>query len=143
MPNWSSEELLKKLEENPALKIATDITGGTAVKNKAPQRQSKYHSTRTEYNGVVYHSKKEAEFAYKLDCLINAGQIDFWLRQVPFLLAGRIIYRADFVTFDYHTYENGMWVVKVYEVKGYKTKEWVMKEKLFREKYPNLILEVV
>lgn len=51
------------------------------------------------YNGVVYHSKKEALFAADLEMRKKAGDIDFWLRQVPFRLPGKTVYRLDFMTF--------------------------------------------
>jgi hypothetical protein len=102
---------------------------------------NKYHATRTEYNGNLYHSKKEAEYAQGLDLLIKAGEIEFYLRQVPFQLQGGVVYRADFVTFQ--RLPNTIWNIKVIEVKGYFTPESKRKMKQFRAAYPNLEIEIV
>jgi len=42
---------------------------------------NKYHNKITEYNGVKYHSKKEAQFAKELDLKENGGLIVSWDRQ--------------------------------------------------------------
>ncbi len=106
---------------------------------------SKYRNRRTEYNGMLYASKKEAQKAFDLDLLKAAGEITFWLRQVNFPLLGKMVYRADFVTFAVIGYTQGgiTWIVKVIEVKGYQTEAWKLKRKLFAETYPNLELEVI
>jgi hypothetical protein len=119
---------------------------GAVAQNLTTKRTNKYNAIPTAYNGVVYHSKKEAEYAQTLDMRLKAGELDYILRQVPFPLPGNppIIYRADFVAL--HFWDDGDyqgWDITVYEVKGLRTKEWVMKEKLFKATYPNLTLEVV
>lgn len=43
---------------------------------------SKYGAKKQEYNGVVYHSKKEAGFAKELNLRKLAGEIKDWERQV-------------------------------------------------------------
>ncbi len=50
------------------------------------------------YNGIVYHSKKESEYAVFLDWRVKRGDLSFWLRQVPFQLPGGAVYRLDFMT---------------------------------------------
>jgi hypothetical protein len=57
--------------------------------------RSKYNAVRT--NG--YASKKEAEYAEGLAAAKAAGDISFWLEQVPFKLPGGSKYLLDFVVF--------------------------------------------
>ena len=45
---------------------------------------NKYNARKTEYNGNVYDSKKEAIFAQELDLKQRAGLIHGYNRQVPF-----------------------------------------------------------
>jgi Protein of unknown function (DUF1064) len=46
------------------------------------RKGSKYGAKSTEYNGEVYHSKKEAGRAAELDLLVKGGAIRGWKRQV-------------------------------------------------------------
>ncbi len=142
MTTLTEEELEDVLKRNPELKVATAPPKVT--------KPHKYNAIRTEYGGVKYASKKEAAQAQKLGLMVKAGEIDFYLRQVPFDLGAGITYRADFVTFKYETVEDEdivdillCWQVRVIEVKGMSTLAWKLKHKLFKEKYPNLRLEVV
>lgn len=133
-----SQERYLNYDESPEAKAARQ----RIIEILTTKRRSKYNAIKTEYNDVVYHSKKEAAFAQKLDLMLKAGEIDYVLRQVPFTLDAGIVYRADFVTLKKISVTE-LWDITVYEVKGMKTKEWVMKEKLFRSKYPNLTLEII
>jgi len=47
-------------------------------------RYSKAEPSKRTYNGVVYQSIWEMEYAKKLDYLLKAGEIKSWNRQVPF-----------------------------------------------------------
>lgn len=50
---------------------------------------NKYHAKKTEYNGVLYDSKREATKAYELDLLVRAKEIKSWDRQEKISLRGR------------------------------------------------------
>jgi len=50
------------------------------------EAKSKYRSKITEYNGVKFHSKKEAEYAKKLDWLIKVGTVTRWVGQCSYAL---------------------------------------------------------
>ena len=110
-----------------------------------PVKQNKYHVApvpdRT-YHGIVFGSKKEAAKAAELDLCVQAGEIDFYLRQVPFIVGYDPLtkYVADFVTFKFY-YTEG-WAIKVIETKGMYAPGAKRKIKLFREKFPNLELEI-
>ncbi len=126
--------------------FASEVKALYGSKNVGASRPQKYHNTKTEYGGVVYHSKKEAVKAQELDLMVKAGEISFYLRQVPFDLPGGITYRADFLTYRRFPYPDDrapwVWKIKVIEVKGIWTPEAKLKLKLFREKYPHLELEI-
>ncbi len=136
------EELLANLSpEVTALNVEALGLAGTVPTTKA--RRGKYGAVPTEYNGATYPSKAEASKAQELDLLVKAGEIDFWLRQVPFPLGSGIIYRADFVLFKQCVDDDSLWGIRVVEVKGYdKRADWRMKFKMFKQMYPNLTLEV-
>jgi len=150
------------------------ITGrpstGLGQQNKTARIGNKYHvaakADRT-YRGTVYDSKKEMQTAQELDLLVKAGELTFWLRQVPFVIGfdPLTIYRADFVTFKGWTQivsqleaaafpapltiteTSATFEVTVIEVKPKSEKAWApgakRKLKLFRAKYPNLELKIV
>lgn len=135
-----------------ASSLATQPDGGKYHVAPAPERM---------YNGILYASKKEATFARHLDLQVRAGEITYWLRQVPFPLPGNTTYRADFVIFKAFWDDNfpkasmQLWIVTVYEVKMYRkatqkhkegyffTPEAKLKMKLFRQQYPDLRIEIV
>ena len=99
--NYTEEELAKLLRDNPGLKISQMPYNQINQALDLAKRSGKYNAVKTEYRGIWYHSKKEALTANQLDIDKAHGLIDFWLRQVPFQLPGRIEYRADFVTFKF------------------------------------------
>lgn len=119
------------------------------------RKGSKYGAKSTEYNGEVYHSKKEAGRAAELDLLVSGGNIRSWKRQVriSFDICSKCLrlcsercsiprhkkesvhhltnYYIDFVLKENdgtETYE---------EVKGFETMEWRQKWKLLTILYEN------
>ena len=124
--NWSPEELETKLAENPELKVIEE--------NPLPKlasllaKPTKYRSRRTEYNGVKYASKKEAKHAEELNLLVKAGELSFWLRQIPFSLPGGTVYRLDFAEFR-QVVNTSLYQIDWVEVKGYKTPVGELKRK--------------
>lgn len=103
--------------------------------------KNKYHNKKTEVNGIIFDSKKEARRYQELIMLAKAGQI-FHLRVQPhFLLqeafthehSGRIRkieYIADFMYWD-----DNLRRMIVEDVKGVKTDVYKLKKKLFLAKY--------
>ena len=96
----------------------------------------KFNAIRTQVGGIKFASKKEALRFLGLQQLQKAGEIVFFLRQVPFHLAGGIKYVCDFVVFwaDGH--------VSVEDVKGMKTDMYKVKKKLVEDTYPINITEI-
>ncbi len=93
------------------------------------ERHSKYNAKPTEYNGVTYASKLEAETAAQLDLLVKAGVVTGWEGQVPFQLHAGIVYVADFVV----CYANGG--PRTVDTKGVETPVFKLKRKLFEDLY--------
>ena len=99
-------------------------------------QQHKFHAKVTEIDGIKFHSKKEARYYQQIKMLQKAGDIVFFLRQVPFDLPGGIKYRLDFLEFR----KDG--TVHAIDVKGFKTSEYIMKKKMVESLYPITIEEI-
>lgn len=106
---------------------------------------SKYHNKKTEYDGVMYDSMREAKHAKMLDLLKHATDRKERVlrveRQVsyPFVINGLKIatYRADFVVY----YGDGR--VQIEEVKGVETDVFKLKAKLMKALYPDTTLVII
>lgn len=66
---------------------------------KRPGR-SKYGNVKTEADGMLMDSKHEAEQYKLLQLQVRGGVYRAVLCQVPFLLPGGVVYKADFVTLN-------------------------------------------
>ena len=124
---------------------------------------SKYRAKKTQYNGIIFDSKKEAERYRELLLLERAGKISALERQKVYelipaqyavseevytkgknkgqhkrgaLLERAVVYKADFKYVD----ENGYTVVE--DTKGVKTKDYIIKRKLMLFNYGISIREV-
>lgn len=95
----------------------------------------KFHAIPTELDGIKFASKKEAKRYKELLLLKKAGDILFFLRQVPFHLPGNVKYLCDFVIF----WANGE--VTFEDVKGIKTPMYILKKKQVETLYPIKITE--
>lgn len=102
----------------------------------------KYHSVKTEYRGVVYDSKFEANRAYELDMLERAHKITDLQRQVRFILQEGytnnkgekirpISYIADFVYVD----SKGRKIVEDTKSPATRTSTYSLKKKMFEYRY--------
>lgn len=117
------------------------------------RKGSKYGAKSTEYNGEVYHSKKEAGFAQELDIRVKAKDIKGYRRQVRIsfdicsnclrLCSERCSYHKDEKVrhlsnyyIDFVVDENDG--VETYtEIKGFATDVWKQKWKLLTLLYEN------
>lgn len=106
----------------------------------------KYHSKKTEYDGIIFDSKKEAQRYAILREMERCGVIGDLRRQVRFVLIkglrwsdGRkhrdTVYVADFTYID-----NGKLVVE--DVKGFKTPVYKIKKELMKAVHHIEIKEV-
>ncbi|MFZ2809414.1 MAG: DUF1064 domain-containing protein [Desulfosalsimonadaceae bacterium] len=97
---------------------------------------SKYHNVLTECDGIRFQSKKEAKYYRELLCRVHAGEVRYFLRQVPMALRGGAKYVCDFVEF----WTDGS--VHYVEIKGFETAIWKLKKKIVEDQYP-IRIEVV
>ncbi len=126
MANYTKEELAALMKANPDLSIARSFNGRTPPfegenTGSIPVLATKYHAQKTGH----YASKKEAQYAAELELRKQAGEIDFYLSQVPFLLPGvytdkrgrqrRVRHYLDNITFKR---EGDLWKIEWLEVKG-------------------------
>ena len=143
--DWDENLLARKLSENPDLGVVVSLgQNATGRARRALKSQTgisgrgshKYNAQRTEYNGKVYPSKKQAEYARQLDYEVQAGEILYYLEEVTIRLPGGIKYRLDFLVVNVDgTIE---WI----ETKGFKTEVYKLKKKLVESTYPVRIKEV-
>ena len=106
---------------------------------------SKYKNIKTQVDGIVFDSKKEAERYKVLKLREAAGMIKDLRRQVRYDLMSKnkidgITIRATHYIADFVYEENGQTVVE--DVKGYRTREYLRKRKQMKEKYGIEIREV-
>lgn len=108
------------------------------------RRYSKYHNTRTEYNGRVFASKHEAHWAGQLDLMRFAKNpkdkvtgVEYQFR-MPLMVNGQKIadYFADFRV----TFADGR--VEIWDAKGMRTDVYKLKKKLVKAIHGCEIVEV-
>lgn len=101
-------------------------------------KPSKYLAKRTEYNGVMYASKAEAQRARELDTFLAAGLIRFWQGQPGTWRLGcpENVYRPDFLVVD------NKGEVRVEDVKGMRTAKFAKDVRLWRA-YGNCPLHII
>lgn len=116
--NWTVEEYEKLKNRN--------IKAGVQAFQPKP---SKYHAVITECDGIKFQSKKEAEIYRQLCCWVHAGEIKFFLMQVPFRLAGGYKHLLDFLIMR----TDGS--VEYLEVKGRDLPMGKMKRKMVEAEY--------
>ena len=111
---WLADYCKRTGQENPLEKGEKPKSG----------KRPKYGNRRTEVDGKVYDSAREAKRHGELALLQKAGDIYGWAEQVTFLLPGGVKYRADFVILN----RDGTYTVE--DAKGVRTKEYLIKKKL-------------
>jgi hypothetical protein len=93
------------------------------------KKESKYHNRRTERDGAMFDSKREADRWGELRLMGEAGAVAGVGRQVTFFLPGRVRYIADFVIL----YADGRYEVEdakggeVTKTQAYRIKRRLMK----------------
>ena len=100
------------------------------IRHSFRKRVNKYNATATTVDGIRFDSKREAKLYCDLKLQRDAGEVLFFLRQVPFHLPGGTVYRADFMVF----YSDG--TSKVLDAKGRETKEFKVKKREVEAIYP-------
>lgn len=90
----------------------------------------KFHAVATESDGIKFSSKKEARYYGGLKLKVAAGQVLFFLRQVPFHLPGGVRLVVDFVEFR----ADG--TVHFVDTKGVETESFKAKRRMVEAVYP-------
>ncbi len=113
---------------------ATKLPTGTK-----PKGRSKYHAKPAIYDGIRYHSTVEARHAQQLDRLKAAGDVIWWLRQIPVRISPPgdeviEVTRIDFLVCYRDGSEGGS--VQGEEVKGVETREWKRVKRAWRSYGP-------
>lgn len=126
-------QLLRKGSNPPANPPPAHAPGW--VPGAAPRR-SKYAAQPTEVDGIRFDSKAEARFYLQLKAQVEAGEVAYFLRQVPIHLPGRTRYVVDFLVFE----ASGR--VRYIDVKGMETQTFRLKKRQVEDLYP-IQIEVV
>ena len=95
----------------------------------------KFNAKPTVADGIRFDSKKEAKYYEELKLRQKAGDIVFFLRQVPLHLPGKTRYVIDFLEF----HADG--TVHFVEIKGHKTEVYKIKKRQAESLYPIQIEE--
>jgi hypothetical protein len=90
----------------------------------------KYRAKPCELDGIRFASKAEGRYYQRLKLRVAAGEVVFFLRQVPFHLPGGATYRCDFQEF----HANGE--VHFIDVKGMQTDEFKRSKRQVEALYP-------
>jgi hypothetical protein len=90
----------------------------------------KFNAIPTTVDNQKFPSKLEASYYQYLQTLIKAGEVIFFLRQVPFHLKSGIKYVCDYQVF----YADGR--VEFVDPKGTITQEFSLKKRLVESEYP-------
>lgn len=111
--------------------------------NPRQDRRSKYGNLKTEYNGYVYMSKKEANYAQELDFLMKAknpkDRVVSFERQVPFQIIMNGVKIAKYLCDFKVLYADGH--TEIIDVKGVRTNTYTLKKKLVEAQYGIKIIE--
>lgn len=125
---WS-EEKLKNYQQRK---------GGKRQEASPPpkKRSGKYNAKKVVIDCIKFDSKKEAKYYEELKLRKAAGEVEYFLLQVPFHLPGGVVYKCDFQEF----LPDGS--VRYVDTKGYETAEFKIKKKQVEALYP-VIIEIV
>lgn len=104
-------------------------------------RPSKYGSNKTEYNGITYASKREADYAAELDIRVRVGELQSWESQIIFPLVVNGIKIGKY-TIDFKEVSKDGGVIYT-ETKGYADKTFKLRWKIFRALYPDINAQIV
>jgi hypothetical protein len=101
----------------------------------------KFHAQPTECDGIKFASKAEAKYYAQLKLRQRAGEVVFFLRQVPIHLPGNIKYVCDFMEFHVDGAVHFVDVKGASGKKGLHTPMFIAKRKIVESLYPIKIEE--
>ena len=98
---------------------------------------SKYGAKSHIYEGISYHSKKEAGYAAELDLRKKASDIKGWERQIKISLDVNGYHICNYYVDFLITHMDGQ--KEFVEVKGFETPEWQLKWRLFEALHETIL----
>lgn len=108
----------------------------------------KYFNKPTEYNGVTFHSKREADYAHALDLLLLAqgrDRVASWERQLRIPIIVNSVKVCTYIADFFVLYADGR--RELVEVKGFWTAEARLKKKLLEatwlQDHPEIIYRII
>lgn len=148
MIRWTEEDYenyLKRKKEDSNKKVALK-TEKTEQEDKKPKK-SKFRNEKTVIDGIVFDSKKEANYYKELQMLKKAGIVTDFELQPKFVLQpsyykdGKkiqpITYKADFKV----CYSDGR--IEIVDTKGFETQVFKIKKKMLEYLYPDITLVII
>lgn len=94
---------------------------------------NKYGSTSHEYDGRVYHSKAEANYAQELDLLLKAGEVLEWTPQFKIDLKANGKQICTYIPDFFVVMADGS--KELHEIKGFATEVYRLKRKIMEATY--------
>ena len=120
-----------------------------AYKNAWTRGKQKYNAKKTEIDGILFDSKKEARRYSELKILEKSGIISNLELQPSYELQekfrdrnGKAIRAINYIA-DFKYYDNERQEIVVEDVKGMKTDVYNIKKKMFIKKYPEIIFKEI
>ena len=94
-------------------------------------KRSKYGNKVTRVDGIRFDSKREADYYQQLKLRKAAGEVSYWLRQVPLHQPGGTRYVVDFLVFF-----TGDRAPEYVDAKGHETPIFRLKRREIEHHYP-------
>ncbi|MGH8028037.1 MAG: DUF1064 domain-containing protein [Pseudoxanthomonas sp.] len=116
--------------------VATIGKGQPGANSAAKIARKKYGNHITHVDGIRFDSKREAKYYSNLLLLVAAGEILYFLRQVPIHLPGGTKLVVDFQIFA----ADGQ--VRYIDVKGRETPVFRLKKREVEHAYPHIRIEL-
>ena len=141
MSGWTEQGVLDREQRR---RLAEGFAGALAPFVEQPKvgriKGVSAEADRT-YNGRVYHSKSEAEYAQRLDFQVKARIVHHWTPQVtiPIIVNNVPICK---VVVDFKVF-NVDGTVDLVEIKGFETETFRLKKKLLLACYPGICYTVI
>ena len=122
----------------PALRERIEAQQGAAKAKPSAvaEPQRKYRNQPTVVDSIRFDSKKEARYYEQLKLRQAAGEVWYFLRQVPIYLPGGTRYVIDFVVF----FKDAKRAPEYVDVKGRETQVFRVKKREVEHHYPIRIL---
>lgn len=120
------------IDEMPAQLRAQLGVSHAEVGTLATMPKKKYRNQPTVVDGIRFDSKREARYYEQLKLRRAAGEVSYWLRQVPFHMQGGTRYVVDFAVFFVDSARAPAYV----DVKGRETPMFRVKRREVQHLYP-------